>query len=173
MNKNKVKRNSHVDQKFAEIKLASFSVVGKLPFLKADIPLDKSPQIRPVGVREVLRRIIGKTISTQKEEIKLASGPLQVCAGHSEDAEATMHAQIFDDGGTDEILLIDARNIQITCPEMSMYIINMYRSPSRLFTCGGEEILSQEGTTQGDPLAMPWYEINTSILIHSLRAHNL
>ena len=35
MNKNKAKRNSHVDQKSAEIKLAPFSVVGKLPFLKA------------------------------------------------------------------------------------------------------------------------------------------
>ena len=46
-----------------------------------------------------------------------------------------------------------------------MYIINTYRSPSRLFTGGGKEIVSQEGTTQGDPLA-----INTSILIQSLRA---
>ena len=63
--------------------------------------------------------------------------------------------------------MIDASNIQITCSEMSMYIINMYRRPSRLFTCGGEEILSQEGTTQGDPLAKPCY----AILIHSQRAH--
>ena len=53
----------------------------------------------------------------------------------------------------------------------SFVIINTYRSPSRLFTCGREEILSQKGTTQGDPLAMPWYVINTSILIQSLRAH--
>ena len=51
-----------------------------------------------------------------------------------------------------------------------MYIINTYRSPSRLFTCRGEKILSQEGTTQGDPLAIPSYAINTSILIQSLRA---
>ena len=79
-------------------------------------------------------------------------------------------AQILDDDGTDKILLVDASNIQITCQEISMYIINMHRSPSRLFTCGGVEILSQEGTTQGDPLAMPWYAINTSILIPSLRA---
>ena len=71
-------------------------------------------------------------------------------------------AQIFDDDGT--------HGIQISCPEMSMYIINTYRSPLTLFTCGGEEILSQEGTTQGDPLAMPWYAINTFILIQSLRA---
>ena len=48
-----------------------------------------------------------------------------------------------------------------------MYIINTNRSPSRLFTCGGE-ILSQEGTTLGDPLAMLWYSVNTSIMIQSL-----
>ena len=70
-----------------------------------------------------MRRIIDKTISTfLKEEIKLAAGPLQVCAGHSAGAEAAIYihamAQIFDDDGTDGILLFDC-NIQITslkCP---------------------------------------------------------
>ena len=72
-----------------------------------------------------MRRITGKTISTfLKEEIKQAAGPLQVCAGHTADAEAAIYihamAQIFDDNGTDGILLVDASNIQITCPEMSI-----------------------------------------------------
>ena len=84
--------------------------------------------------------------------------------------------QLFVEEGTDGILLIDAsnafnrmnrsvalHNIQMICKEMSLYIINTYRSPPRLFICGGGEILSQEGTTQGDPLAMPWYSVNTSI----------
>ena len=91
-------------------------------------------------------------------------------------------SQVFVEEGTDGILLMDAsnafnqmnrsvalHNIQITCKEMSLYIINTYRSPSRLFVCGGGDILSQEGTTQGDVLAMPWYSINTSIMIQSLR----
>ena len=91
-------------------------------------------------------------------------------------------SQVFVEEGTHGILLIDAsnafnqmnrsvalHNIQITCKEMSLYIINTYRSPSRLFICGGGEILSQEGTTKGDPLAIPWYSINTSIMIQSLR----
>ena len=150
------------------------------------IPLDKNPGIRPIGVGEVLRQIIGKTISVfLKEEIKQAAGPLQVCTGHS--AGATVHAmsQVFEEEGTDGFLLIDASNafnqmnravamhdIQITCKELSMYIINTYRSPSRLFICSGGETLSQEGTTQGDPLAMPWHSINTSIMIQSLRALN-
>ena len=91
-------------------------------------------------------------------------------------------SQVFVEEGTDGILLIDAsnafnqmnrsvalHNIQITCKEMSLYIINTYRSSSRLFICGGGEILSQEGTTQGDPLAMPWYSVNASVMIQSLR----
>ena len=82
---------------------------------------------------------------------------------------------VFAEEGVDGILLIDAsntfnqmnrsvamHNIQITCKEMSLYIINTYRSPSRLFIRGRGDILSQEGTTQGDRLAMPWYSVNTA-----------
>ena len=119
-----------------------------------------------------------------KEEIKEAAGPLQVCAGHSAGAEAAIHStsQVFHEEGTDGILLIDAtnafnrmnkawamHNIGMTCKEMASYIINTYRSPSRLFIHGGGEIFFQEGTTQGDPLAMPWYAINTVHMIQSLR----
>lgn len=116
------------------------------------IPLDKNPGIRPIGVGEVLCRIIGKTISAFfKEEIKQAAGPLQVCAGHSAGAEAAMHAmnQIFDEEGTGGVLLINENNafnqmnrfvamhnIQITCKEKALYIINAYRSLFRLFISG-------------------------------------
>ena len=149
------------------------------------IPFHKNPGIRPVGVGEVLRRIVGNTIAGfLKEEIKEAAGPLQVCAGHSTGSEAAVHAmsQVFVEEGTDGILLIDAsnafnqmnrsialHNIQVTFKEKLLYIINTYRSPLRLFICGGGEILSQEGTTQGDPLALLWYSVNTSIMIQSLR----
>lgn len=149
------------------------------------IPLDKNPGVRPIGVGEVLRRIIGKTISTLfKEELKQAAGPLQVCAGFGGGSEAAIHAMnvIFEEEETDGVLLIDAsnafnqmnrssamHNIRILFKEISLYVINTYRNPSRLFICGGGEILSQEGTTQGDPLAMPWYSVNTSIIIESLK----
>ena len=120
-----------------------------------------------------------------KEEIKEAVGPLQVCAGHSAGSEAAIHAmnQVFNEEGADGVLLIDVtnafnqmnrtvamHNIRITCKEIALYITNTYRSPSRLFISGGGEISSQEGTTQGDPLAMPWYAINTNLTISSLRA---
>jgi hypothetical protein len=43
------------------------------------IPLEKNTEIRPIGVGEVLRRIIGKTITSfLREEIKQAVGPLKV-----------------------------------------------------------------------------------------------
>ena len=115
---------------------------------------------------------MGKMVSGfLKEEIKEAAGPLQVCAGHNVGVEAAIHtmSQVFEEEGTDGILLIDASNafkqmnrsaashsFQITCKEMAHYVINTYRSPS-VYICGGGETLSQEGTTQEDPLAMPWY----------------
>ena len=79
----------------------------------------------------------------------LEAEPLQICLGYSAGAEVAIHAmaQILDDDGTDEILLVDASNIQITCPEIFMHIINTHRRPSRFFTCGRVEILSHEGTT--------------------------
>ena len=148
------------------------------------IPLDKDPGLRPIGVGEVLRRIIGKSISRlASDAIKDAAGPLQTCAGHGAGAEAAIHAMytIFKDEGTDAVLLIDAtnafnrlnrtaalHNIQIICPLISTYVVNTYRHPSRLFIAGGKTILSMEGTTQGDPLAMPWYSLCTTTLIQYL-----
>ena len=121
-----------------------------------------------------MRGIVGKTVAGfLKEETKDAAGSLQVCAGHSAGSEAAIHAmsQVFAEEGTDRVLPTDTsntfnqmnrsvalNNIQITRKEMSLYIINTYRSPSRLFICGGGEILSQ-----------PWYSVNTSIMIQSLR----
>ena len=103
------------------------------------IPLDKNPGIRPIGVGVVLRRVVGKTVSGfLKEEVKEAVGPLQVCAGHNAGAEAAIHAtsQVFEEEGTNGILLIDAsnafnqmnrsvalHNIQITCKEMALYVV--------------------------------------------------
>ena len=60
------------------------------------IPLDKGGEkldVRPIGVREVLHRIIGKVISwTLKEDIQLAAGPLQTATGLESGAEAAIHA---------------------------------------------------------------------------------
>ena len=154
------------------------------------ICLDKAPgdpqlQIRPIGVGEVLRRIVGKAISwSLNGEIQKAAGPLQVSTGLKGGAEAAIHSmkQIFEAEGTDGILLVDAanafnrlnrlvalHNMQYLCPPFATVLINTYRLPARLFIGGGKEIQSLEGTTQGDPLAMAFYGLSTKPIIRRLR----
>ena len=89
---------------------------------------------------------------------------------------------IFHEEDTDALLLVDAsnafnslnrkallHNIQYICPPVSTYIRNCYKVPSRLFITGGSEISSMEGTTQGDPLAMPTYAIGITPLLKNLK----
>ena len=92
--------------------------------------------------------------------------------------------EIFEKESTYAVLLIDAtnafnstnravslHNVRITCPYIATYLINTYRCPARLFIAGGGEIQSEEGTTQGDPLAMPWYSLSTVNFITDLKLH--
>jgi hypothetical protein len=144
------------------------------------IPLDKMPGVRPVGIGEVIRRIIGKTVAAAaRSQIVECAGPQQLCAGQRSGCEAAVHAmtQIFDQDESDAILFVDAanafnsinrmtllHNIQYLCPVLAIYTINCYQSPSRLFIQGGKEISSAEGTTQGHPVAMPIYAIGITPL---------
>ena len=147
------------------------------------IPLSKNPgepetQVRLIGVGEVMRRIVGKTISwTLSEDIQEAGGPLQVSTGLKGGVEAAIHAmrEIFEQEITKAVILVDAENafnklnrqaalhnIQYLCPPFATVLINSYRKTSRLFITGGGEILSTESTTQGDTLAMQFYGISTT-----------
>jgi len=46
------------------------------------IALDKQPGVRPIGVCEVVRRLVSKAVlSIIREDIMVAAGPLQLCAG--------------------------------------------------------------------------------------------
>ena len=78
------------------------------------IPLDKgNGKVRPIGVGEVIRRIIGKcVIKVVKQDILESSGSLQVCAGHKSGSEAAVHAMnsLFQREETDAVLLVDALN---------------------------------------------------------------
>lgn len=150
------------------------------------IPLDKGEgAVRPIGVGEVIRRIIGKCVmNVAKKDVIEVSGSLQLCAGQKSGSEAAVHAMhtIFEADDTDAVLLIDAsnafnalnraaalHNIRALCPVIAVYAINTYREPARLFVTGGKEILSAEGTTQGDPLAMALYALSIQPLITSLQ----
>ena len=47
------------------------------------VPLDKNPGVRPIGIGEVPRRIIAKSIlKVIGNDVQEAAGPLQACAGH-------------------------------------------------------------------------------------------
>ena len=60
------------------------------------IALDKNPGVRPIGVCEVVRRIVAKAIlSIIREDIKLVAGPLQLCAGQVAGVEAAIHSVLF------------------------------------------------------------------------------
>ena len=153
---------------------------GLRPFVASRlISLDKCPGVRPIGIGEVARRIIGKAIvRTISSEIQKATGPLQTCAGHLSGCEAAMPAmhQVFEDAEAEGVILVDAANafnclnrqvallnIKHLCPAQSKVLINTYRQHSQLFI-DGESILSQEGTTQGDPLAMAMYAVAITLL---------
>ena len=56
------------------------------------------------------------------------------------------------------------RNILVLCPTFARILINTYREDSKLYI----NLLSQEGTTQGDPLAMPMDALGVVPLIQIL-----
>ena len=149
------------------------------------IALDKCPGVRPIGVCETARRIISKAIlAVTKDDLQEAAGSLQLCAGQVAGIEAAIHAMrdSFHDEGVEAVLLVDASNafnslnrnaallnIRYTCPTLATVLINVYRHSTELVV---DKFLlaSEEGITQGDPLAMPMYALATIPLIHQLRS---
>ena len=154
---------------------------------KIALPKDSTGGIRPIGIGEVLGRIIGKSITRQfSKDIATTAGIHQLCAGRDGGVEATIHAaqELFRAEESEAALLVDATNafnslnrktalynIQLLCPKISRYIVNTYRRPARLILNNGMEITSREGTTQGDNLAMAFYAVSIKPLIDRLKAH--
>ena len=149
------------------------------------IPLDKGESaVWPIGVEEVIRRIMGKCVMiVTKPDVIDASGSLQVFAGQKSGSEAAIHAKrsILKASETDAVLPIDASNAfnalkraaalhstRVLCPTLATYVINTYKQAARLFITGSEELISAEGTTQGDLLAMSLYVISLQPLIKRL-----
>jgi hypothetical protein len=154
------------------------------------IPLKKNPGVRPIGVGEVLRRIIGSAVmNILAEDVQAACGPLQLCAGQRAGCEAAIHAlkRIHDSQQSEAVLMVDAENAfnrlnrkvmlantEILCPTMATFVRNCYSTSPSMFVTGGVKIKSNEGTTQGDPIAMAIYAIGISPLLQEVsgaRAH--
>ena len=149
------------------------------------VPLKKQENgVRPVGVGETLRRIMGKSISRiLKDDIQTSSGTLQTCAGLESGIEAAIHAmrETFEQESCEAVLLVDAdnafnrlnrevalKNIEQLCPPLYQYLFNSYNTPSKLYLKDGTYILSKEGVTQGDNLATGKYSVATRPLINEL-----
>ena len=134
--------------------------------------------MRPIGIGEVTRQIVGKCISwVLCKDIQQTAGPPKAATGLQEGAEAAIHSMklIFEQESTDGVILVDAsnasnwlnrkaalHNIRIKCPEFSTVLINTYRLPVRMFIQNGGKIPSVEGAIQVDNLAIvvlcAWYQ---------------
>ena len=107
------------------------------------IPLNKGKKdVRPIGVGEVIRRIIGKGWPSK---ISILLRLAVHCKSGSEAAIHAMH-KIFEAHNTDAVLLIDASNafnslnratalhsVKILCPTIATYAIKTYRETARPF----------------------------------------
>lgn len=143
--------------------------------------------MKPIGIGEVIRRIIGKCVmNIAKEDVMELSGCAR-CSVYIDVLDrwpavkppympCTLYSAIFEADETDGVLLTDAsnafnalnsqaalHNFRVQCPIITVLAMNTHRIPARLFITGGQEILSADGTTQGDPLAMPcWFADDAS-----------
>ena len=107
-----------------------------------------NPGVRPIGIGEILRRLVGKVImGSIRKDIIQAAGPLQTCAGSKAGIEASIHAmrEIYEENTTEAILLVDAENafnnlnrqaalhdIREICPSFHQYLANTYQLPAKM-----------------------------------------
>ena len=154
------------------------------------IALDKQPGVRPIGIGECLRRIMGKCVALETGmDVEGLCGTRQLCSGVKSGIEGAIHAvtdayneHIEEDWG---LLLVDASNAfdsinriaplcnaRVFWPRCARFIFNTYRGCSPLVVQGADTFLySREGVTQGDPLSMLLYAVATLPLIGHLNAH--
>ena len=136
--------------------------------------LDKCPGLRPIGIGEVMRRITERIIvDSIRKNLTSLGGNMQLHLGQKCGIEHAIHSlcHSYDDPEIESILLIDAKNAfnvlnrrtalengRTLCQLLHDTLRKSYSHPSHLYT-GKLIILSREGTTQGDPLAMAMYGI--------------
>ena len=144
----------------------------------------KCPGVRPIAVGETFRRIVGRAVMRIIEsDVLSAIAPYQLCISIPSACEVGAHVmrRLFDQDNVQGILFVDAsnafnslnrvaalHNVPLVCPALGRVFQNTYAKPIRLFVVAGSEILSTEGTCQGDPLAMALYAVSIMPLSHQL-----
>ena len=154
------------------------------------IALDKCPGVRPVGIGEILRRILAKCVlRICGGDVKDVCGEEQLASGLEAGIEGGVHAmnELWkthadeDDWG---LLLVDAANafnaisrrvvlwnVRHLWPRGARFVFNCYCYWAALILTGFGVLFSQEGVTQGDPLSMVIYSLAVLPLIQHLATH--
>ena len=129
------------------------------------IALDKCPGVKPIGVGEVLRRIVSEAILSplcektcreqwapyscvwdMKSAVRLTATDVQ--GSRARDSTPCQCKQYFYNRST------ALCNVMSICTSLVTITINAYRQHPQLFI-QNQKLLSRERTTQGDPLAIP------------------
>ncbi len=147
------------------------------------IALNKNPGVRPIGIGEVLRRLLGKAmVSSMGVDIEELCGVEQLCSGLKGGIEGAIHAmnKIYNEKSSlgVGVLGVDAKNAfnsvnrvvglwnaRYLWPRCSRFLFNTYRGYSSLWVKGCAN--PREGVTQGDPLSMYFYTVALVPLIRS------
>ena len=129
------------------------------------IPLDKNPGVTTIGIGEVMRRIIGRTITKcLKNELMSVGSNYQFCLGQKCGIEYAIHTlrDQYSKTSADAVLLVDAenafnslnrklalKNVKNTCPSLLTATKNSYSNPSKLFVNKKNHLLSRRNNPGG------------------------
>ena len=156
------------------------------------IALDKNPGVRPIGIGQIWRRLMAKTVVSMAGHVATeVCGTDQLCVGLKSGIEGGIHAatQLWKEMADEPefgALMLDAVNafnelrrvlmIWVVRHEWAMgfhFVFNCYRHWARLVVHSSSGTLfvlySMEGVTQGDPLAMILYGLTVVPLIRDLK----
>ena len=132
--------------------------------------------MRPIGIGDVADRLSAKVmIYITGDDVQLECSSDQICSGLKSGIEGSIHSMrnLFDEQAQDGygLLLMDAVNAfnsmsrlaaiwntSVLWPRCARFVFNSYRGYAVLYIAGSKQtLLSKEGVTQGDPLAMLVY----------------
>jgi hypothetical protein len=145
---------------------------------------DDEGGIRPLGIGEVLRRLICKAIlAVTKGDLQDACSPRQLACGLPGGCEAAAHTlqTLWEGDSTQVVILGDAGNAfnrlnrkaailaaRRRCPTMAVAFYNFYGSKGRLLLSNGDCLWSEEGSTQGCPLGGAKFGVGSMPLIEDV-----